>query len=125
MSVRTLTRMFLGLAVLLLLAGWFVGFSTINVPTGGSTTTASCGSPWSPRIGAIGPLADVAVTPEQCSAAVIPLGILAAVLSGCGFAGLIAVGVGRMIVDGVTGANASGAARVNLGPRRKPSNPNA
>lgn len=123
MSVRFLTRVFLGLSVVLLLGGWIVGFSTVNLPTG-ATDTASCGSPWAPRIGAIGPLTDVTVTPEQCSAAVIPLGILAAVLSGCGFAGLIAVGVGRMIVDSAAGPNTNGAARVNLGPRRTPGNPN-
>lgn len=119
MSTRTLTRLILVLAVGLLIVGWVVGFSTVEVPTG-HTTTASCGSPWSPAVGAHGPLLEVTTTPEQCVAATLPLAILASVLSGCGFAALIALLIAQYMLAGLAAMTWNDAGQVNLGPRRNP-----
>lgn len=117
MSMRKLNAVAIGLIVGLLVVGWMVGNATVEVPTG-VTGATSCGSPWSPSIGPTGPLVEVPVTAAQCSAATLPLAIVAAVVSGVGFMGLVGLIIARMMMlhaQAMTGRDASG---IYLGPRR-------
>jgi len=100
-------RVILVLAVLLVTGAVIMGFATVTVPAG-LTSTASCGSPWFPNVSS-------SLTADQCSAATLPLAIMATMLFGVGLIALLLVGL-RQAHDG--------AGRIYLGPRRNPKRDN-
>lgn len=119
MSPRVLSRLTLGLVAALLFLGILIGFTPVDVATG-VTSTASCGSPWSPTIGPDGPLLETITTPEQCSAATFPPALVAAVLAGLGLFALFAWLMAHWLIASMATNKHDDAGRIYLGPRRNP-----
>lgn len=107
MSPRVLSRVILGLAAALLIIGAIIGFTPVDIPTG-VTSTASCGSPWSPT------------TPEQCTAKIFPLALVATTLAGLGLLALLFWITAHWLIANLTADKHNDAGRINLGPRRNP-----